>query len=231
MLYYQDIILNKNRYRLYREHKYILHVFNEILRLTSSLDFSIKESIIELKGELKKLDLLLQSHAEHEESKIHSILKIKNSNIFKEAELQHEDHKIYLKKIYNKINLIERMSEIKDIHFLGYEIYLDLRNFFGENLKHFDFEERIIMPELQRLLSDDEIREIDFESYRNMSPEEMIDMLEVLFPHMNSDDKFTFLNDIKTCDPQNFELVLNGIYSIFDENEKNLIFKALLDRA
>lgn len=209
MPYNQDVTLNKDRYRLYREHKYIFYVFSEILQLTSRLDFSVKESITELKSELKKLRLLLQSHAEYEESRIHSILKNQNSYVFKEAESQHHDHKIYLERIDSKINLIENTSKIKDIHFLGYEIYLDLRNFFCENLKHFDFEERIIMPELQRLLSDDEIKEIDFESYRNMSPEEMIDMIEVLFPHMNSDDRFTFLNDIKRCDPQSFEFVKN----------------------
>ncbi len=222
----QDIILNKNRYRLYREHKYIFYVFSELLRLASTLDLSITESLVKFKNELKKLELLLQSHAEYEEGRIHLILKNKNSALFNEAEHQHQDQKLYFEKIKEKINLIDEAKE-NEPHFLSYEIYLDLRNFFSENLNHFDYEERIIMPELQRLLSDDEIREIDQISYRQMLPEQMVDMMEVLFPHMNCEDRFTFLNDIKDCEPKKFELAWNGIDSLFDENEKNNLMKLL----
>ncbi len=111
------------------------------------------------------------------------------------------------------------------MHFLGYELYLDLRNFFGENLDHFDYEERVIMPELQRLLSDDEIKEIDKISYRQMLPEYMVHMMEVLFPHMNCDDRLTFLNDIKTCEPEKFELAWDGISPMLEETERNNLKK------
>lgn len=32
-------------------------------------------------------------------------------------------------------------------------------------------------------------------------------MIEVLFPHMNSDDRFVFQNEIKNCEPEKFKLV------------------------
>jgi hypothetical protein len=50
----------------------------------------------------------------------------------------------------------------------------------------------------------------------------------VLFPHMNSDDKFVFLNDIKSCVPEKFELAWNSVLSIIDENERNNL-KGLLN--
>ena len=223
--------LNKMRYRLYREHKYIFFIFSEILQLESRLDLSAKGSIAKLKDELEKLSTLLQSHAEYEESRIHLILKNKNSPLFHEAEKQHQDQKLHLEMIDKKINLIEHTSKINEIHFMGYEIYLDLRNFFCENLKHFDYEERVIMPELQRLLNDDEIQEIDRISYRQMSPEQMVHMMEVLFPHMNSDDRFVFLDEIKSSEPEKFELAWSGILPMIDENEKNNLKRLLgMDR-
>ncbi len=75
MSFRQGVVLNKDRYRLYREHKYIFYVFCEILQLASSLDFSVKASTEKLRDELTKLSMLLQSHAEYEESRIHLILK------------------------------------------------------------------------------------------------------------------------------------------------------------
>lgn len=227
MPFNQEVTLNKNRYRLYREHKYLFFVFNEILQLASSLDLSTKGATTKLKDELKKLHILLQSHAEYEESRIHLILQNNNSPLFHEAEQQHQDQKHDLAMIDQKINLLEGTSKIDEIHFLSYEIYLDLRNFFCKNLQHFDYEERVIMPELQRLLTDDEIREIDRISYRQMLPEHMVDMMEVLFPHMNSDDRFVFLNEIKSCEPKKFELAWDGIGSIIDENEKNNLRESL----
>jgi hemerythrin-like domain-containing protein len=203
---------NKDRYRLYREHKYIFYVFSEILQLTSSLDFSDKESTTTLKEQLEKLSMLLQSHAEYEESRIHVILKAKNSSLFEEAQEQHQDQKLCLEKLKQKIILIKSKSKMEDINFLGYEFYLDLRNFFCDNLKHFDYEESVIMPELQRLVSDEELKEIDRISYRQMSPEQLIDMMDVLFPHMNNDDRFVFLDEIKSCEPQKFELVYDSIF-------------------
>lgn len=221
-----DIILNKHRYRLYREHKYIFHVFSDLIQSVATLDFSLKESLVLLKSEIMKLEVLLESHAEHEESRIHLILKTRDSQIFAEAENQHRNQKQQFKKLYEKINLIDKADE-NEATFTGYELYLDLRNFFNENLSHFDYEEKIIMPELQRLATDDEIREIDRITYEQMQPEQMIHMMEVLFTHMNCEDKFTFLDDIKDSDPLKFELAWSGIYPLIRENERKELARLL----
>lgn len=222
----QPIILNKNRHRLYREHKYIFHVFTELLRFASTLDLSNKSSQLKLKSEIINLELLLHAHAEYEESRIHKILKNKNSSLVGEAEVQHQEQKQFFVTLNEKINLIESVNN-EEIHLLSYEIYLDLRNFFGENLRHFAYEEQVIMPELQRLCSDDEIREVDNISYRQMLPEQMVDMMKVLFPHMNFEDRFTFLNDIKECEPGKFRLAWDEISSSIEGTERDNLIRAL----
>lgn len=213
-------MLNKDRYRLYREHKYLFYVFSEILRLTALLDLSRAESRETLKNELGQLELLLQAHVEYEESRIHSILKDRHSPLFSEAEHQHRDQKLFFDRLKEKMAFLDGVEE-KEAHFLGYELYLELRKFFGEYLNHFDYEERIIMPELQRLVSDEELREIDQVSYRQMSAEQLVEMMEVLFPHMNYEDRLTFLTEIKNCDPQKLAVAWKGITPFLEENERN----------
>ena len=79
----------------------------------------------------------------------------------------------------------------------GYDFYLSFREFEAKNLEHINEEERIIMPELQRLYTDEELRQgIDFKIYQSMTAEQMFHMLKVLFPQYNVDDKLAFLKDI-----------------------------------
>jgi len=83
---------------------------------------------------------------------------------------------------------------------LGYQLYLWFRKFAGENLLPLHEEETVILPDLQRLYSDEELNQVEFESYRVMTPEDLIHMMQVLFPHMNPEDRLAFLTDIKACD-------------------------------
>ena len=78
----KNISLIRSRHRIYREHKYIFYIFSELLQFVASLDFSEEHLLGELNSKVEELKGLLQSHAEHEESRIHSILKNKNIYVF-----------------------------------------------------------------------------------------------------------------------------------------------------
>jgi hypothetical protein len=77
----------------------------------------------------------------------------------------------------------------------------------GENLLHLHEEETKILPELQRLYTDEELRCVEDATYKIMTCEQMIDMLRILFPHMNALDKESFLEDIKLSQPEKFEKI------------------------
>ncbi len=220
---------NKNlaRYRLYREHKYIFSVFTKLLQLLATLDWAGRETVNKIATELNRLNLLLRAHAEYEEARIHLILKNKGSLLFQKAARQHHEQENCFATLTEKIQAIVNSTEIASKNFLGYELYLEVRKFFSENLDHFDYEEKIIMPELQKLLNDDELREIDYQSYRKMFPEQMIHMMQILFPHMNSDDRFTYLNDIKNCEPEKFVLAWKGIAPMIKSHERKELKKRL----
>ena len=45
----------------------------------------------------------------------------------------------------------------------------------------------------------------------------MVEMIQVLFPHMNTYDRQALLNDIRTLEPEKFKIVLDTIQPTLDE--------------
>jgi len=198
----------KPRYRIYREHKYLFFVFTEFLRQLATVNLTDAAVRADLVTEVENLNSLLKGHAAHEEHNIHSLLHKKGvGDLVTQVEAVHASHGIFLEGMITKINQMAMLDSAQEIHAKGYELYLNIRNFFAENLLHFREEEELLMPALQSLYSDEELREIDRESYRQMSVEELQQMLEVLFPHMNGDDKECFLKDIRDAVPEKFEVL------------------------
>lgn len=207
-------MLIPNRHRLYREHKYICSVFDTMLKQVACMDFSNDAEIADAKNELNNLQQLLLGHAEHEEQQIHQLLKLKQLQVYEIAEIEHQRHHVIFNDMMAKFKAVEKANLLTEKNFLGHEIYLALREFYADNLKHFGYEERVIMPELQKLFSDAELKEIDHASYRQMSADEIFQMISILFPHMNKEDQQVFLADIKASVPDKFAIIWPQIASI-----------------
>ncbi len=101
-------------------------------------------------------------------------------------------------------NLLDAVKTSPDHIEAGYQFYLVYRKFVGDNILHLHEEETKLLPELQRLCTDEELRAIEHPIYDLMTVDEMVEMLQVLFPHMNFSDKCAFLTDIKLAEPQKF---------------------------
>jgi len=225
---YCEVLSMGKRYRLFREHKYIFYVFTNLLQKVAKANFCSHQELLRIKIEINELKLLLISHADYEESRIHLILQEKGSALYQKAAEDHCHQHEFFERIEEKFAVIEcSLNDENEINYQGYEIYLSLRNFFSENLQHFDYEERVLMPELQKLLTDNEIRAIDARSYCEMLPEHMIHMMEVLFPHMNFDDKLVFLRDIKEFEPEKFNIAWEGISRQLAPIDKDKLIKKL----
>ena len=72
---------------------------------------------------------------------------------------------------------------------------------------HLDYEERSLMHELQRLCTDEELGSVDAKTYAVMTSEDMVNMLDVLSPHMNPSDLDFFLADIQRTQAEKYRLV------------------------
>lgn len=199
------------RYQFYREHKYVSFALNDLERLVAKTDFRNQDETQKITTEFHAVVEMLEGHAHYEEEKLHEMLKRKGSTVFEHAEEEHEHYEEMLGNLTNLLKELEGAVGEEERIELGYQFYLAFRKFVGANLLHLDGEETIILPELQRLYTDEELQAVEFDTYEKMTPEEMIHMLEVLFPHMNPVDKEAFLKDIKESQPEKFKIVWDAI--------------------
>jgi hypothetical protein len=189
------------RVKLYREHKYVSFALSELERLIAKTDFTDKAAFIHVQNEWISVKEMLEGHAHHEEHNFHALLEKKGSTIHHEA---HNDHEEQEEAIKNLDHLLDAIKASSDPIEAGYQFYLAYRKFVGDNLLHLHEEETKLLPELQRLCTDEELRALEHATYEIMAVEDMIEMLKVLFPHMNFSDKCAFLTEIQLAEPKKF---------------------------
>ena len=208
------------RVKLYREHKYVSFAVSELERLIAKTDFRDDAALEQIQNEWQSLKEMLEGHAEHEERNFHALLEKKGSTIHHEAHQEHEhleETLIYLQHLLDGIKTSPYRVEA------GYQFYLAYRKFVGENLLHLHEEETKLLPELQRLCTDEELRALEQPTYELMTPADMVEMMQVLFPHMNIADKFAFLTDIRLAQPQKFQEVWKKAHEFLSREEIDII--------
>ena len=191
------------RYQFYREHKYVTFALNDLQRLIGKTDFRVPAAVAKVQHMFDEVMQMLKGHAHYEEECLHVLLKQKNSTIFAHAQADHaqlDGNVASLQKLLEK-TLHGAVAEQVEA---GYQFYLEYMKFVGDNLLHLHEEETILLPELQRLYTDAELKKVEAKTYAIMTVEQMVHMLQVLFPHMNPTDRQAFLSDIKEFQPEKF---------------------------
>ena len=216
------------RYKFYREHKYVSFALNDLERLIAKTDFRDSLEVERIKQEFQAVLQMLKGHAHYENNALHELLRKKGSKVYEHVEQDHKHYDMLLEDLQNKLNGVLESTLEEELLELGYQFYLAFRKFVGENLIHLHEEETIILPELQRLYSDEELRLVEFDTYRRMTVEQMIHMLEVLFPHMNASDREFFLGEIKDSEPEKFSQVWLGIEPKLPSKEREYLAEKLL---
>lgn len=213
------------RYRIYREHKFIISFINDISRKIATTDFLQNSEIKIIKKEITKLANFIIENTEHEIKAFHFLLEAKKSTIHKEIGIE-KDHNSY-ENIFNQwhtdINKIIKTKDEEYKIFLGYNFYLNFRLFEANNLIHLHKEETILMPKLQELYSDQEIRQLEVRAYQIMKIEELLHMVKTLFPYLDANDRLVYIKDIKKEISENkFIKLFNNIIQI-KHNNKTII--------
>jgi hypothetical protein len=211
------------RYKFYREHKYVSFALNDFERKVAKANFREFEEIEALKIELESIIQMLKGHAHYENSKLHELLRKKSSAVYAHIEEDHEKYDQILDRLISKMGKVLTLKNPDERVKTGYQFYLEYRKFVGENLLHLHEEETVILPELQNLYTDDELRAVEFDTYRRMTSDEMVDMIKVLFPHMNPDDKEAFLKDIKDSEPKKFKEIWIQISPYLEKKENGFL--------
>jgi iron-sulfur cluster repair protein YtfE (RIC family) len=215
------------RYKFYREHKYVSYRFDELERLIARADFRRNEELDRVKQAFEELIELLEAHAHYEDTALHVLLKQKNSDVYKHIEQDHEHLDEQITSLRNVLTKISDARTDEDKVEAGYQFYLWFRKFSGDNLLHLHEEETIILPELQRLYSDEELKKVEAATYNIMTVQQLIQMMEELFPQMNPSDWEAFLADIKDAVPGKFVEAWNGIKSTMTPEQQQDFIKKL----
>ncbi len=192
------------RYRFYREHKYVSSALNDLERQIAQTDFANVDEVARIKEAFESLSAMLIMHANYEEERIHRLLSAKDSSVHAHAETDHRDQQAQINAIAQLIQEVLRASGDDDKIEIGHQVYLTYRKFVADNLLHLHEEETVILAELQRLYSDDELRSVAAIAYREMSPDDMMHMVQGLFPHMNKYDRYAFLANMRILEHAKF---------------------------
>jgi hypothetical protein len=195
--------------------------------IVAKTDFRKETQTDLVKQQFDDLLNLLKMHAEHEEKEHISLLKKKGSKLYDLILSEHHEQDILLEELNNCLVQLKTTNGQDTRKQMGYEFYLSYTNFISQYLLHLIHEERVIMPELWGLYSDDELRELTFSTYREMSVGDMEEMLKSLFPYINTCEKEVFLKDIKEGTPEKFEEVWSLVSPTLDSSEKDFITKEL----
>ncbi len=215
------------RYRFYREHKYVSFMLTEYERLLAKTDFTSLSAVNALKEPLNLLHALMSGHAAYENSAIHELLRQKGSTTHQSIEKDHGEHEQQFEAFTIGLANITNCDDEQMRLSLGYIFYLSFRFFVAENLRHIHIEETVIMPELQKYYSDEELSCVEAKTYEHMTSLQMIQMMEHLFPHMDLNDKIFFLGDIKKTQPEKFAYAWLGVVNNFTIDERICIIKKL----
>lgn len=194
------------RYIFYRAHKYVIFAVTELERLIAKTDFTNDSEVKLVATELASIQKMLHFHAKHED-KFHQLLQEKNSHVHHAIEADHQEHSRIFDNLQKKLGAILARGNNDERILLGRDLYLSYREFEAQNLRHLNEEERVLMPELQRLYSDDELMKIEADTYELMTTEDMVHMITVLFPHMNTEDHQAFFHEIEITQPKKFYAV------------------------
>ena len=208
------------RYQFYREHKYVCAAVNDVERLIARTDFRDLKEISKVAEAFEDLKQMLQAHAHYENEKLHTLLSHKHSKVYEHAEKDHIIQDEQLKDIQQSIEHIQKIQMNADRIEQGYQLYLKYRKFAADNLLHLHEEETLILPELQRLYTDAELKKVEAKTYHEMTPDQLVDMMEVLFPHMNPIDREAFLSDIYEAEPDKFMMAWKQIGPTLPEKEQ-----------
>src|SRR5690606_20188734 len=121
-------------------------------------------------------------------------------------EKEHQEHEQAFNDLIHQLENVTTVQNRCEKILMGNEFYLSYCLFYSEMLKHLYDEEKIILPELKALYSDEELAQLQAKTYQQMTPEQMLGMLNVLFPHAITEDMRFFANEMKAAEPEKFEI-------------------------
>lgn len=210
------------RYRIYDAHKLVTSTLSDFSSFVAKADFSVDKTVEKIKTRLTGITQLIHGHANHEDERIHPLLKQKGSSVFEQIEQEHQRHGVIFSALHEILNQTITSGTDKEARLdYGRQFYLEFQRFEAHNLLHQIYEETVIMTELHKLYTDEELSALtEAITYQKMTDEQIAHMLTVLFPQYNPDDREATLIDLKHSTPEKFIAAWTAISPLIEEDER-----------
>ena len=185
----------------------------ELFALTSaagSLDPHDRSDRVELARHVDGVVELLVSHAEHEDAVIQPVLEDRLPTL---AEQIAADHPRIEAQIGEIRELAAAAVDAPDasVRDDAFRVYMELASFTGAYLAHQDFEERDVMPALERAIGPDAVFALNQTIVASIPPDEMAKSLALMIPAMNVDDRAELLGGMQQGAPAE---VFSGVWGL-----------------
>lgn len=221
-------IMKKLRYNFYSHvHRYVRYEMFELSKNMAKIDFRDKLQAISAKEQFDKFKLLMKGHATHEDTTVHQLFREANSTVFQLAETEHKTHDQIIEKMADKLNETLASDCDHTRHLAGYQFYLLLNKFIAESLNHLNLEEQVLMADLHQLYPDEKIRAVTFNTYDHMRPEQLLHMLQTIFPHVNDYEREVFIRDIHESYPKKLKDIWPDVWALLSDNERQYYQESL----
>jgi hypothetical protein len=153
---------------------------------------------------------MLESHAHHEDSHLVPVM----SELLPELNATIErDHATLAARLADLQGWARTAVEAPDGETRGevQRLYIELSSFTSAYLAHQDLEERVVAPELHRVLGPEGVLAIHQAIIAGIPPEEMAASLAIMLPAMNNDDRTELLGGMQAGAPPE---VFAGVWSL-----------------
>jgi len=189
----------------------------ELFALTTSagtLDPHDREGRADLARHVQSVVDLLVLHAEHEDAVIQPVLEAQLPALAAQIATDHPHIEAQIEEIRDLADAVVDAPD-PDVRDDVFRIYMELASFTSVYLTHQDFEEREVMPALERTVGIDEVLTLHQAIVGSIPPDQMMRTLPLMLTAMNIDDRAEVLGGMQAgAPPEAFAGVWNLTRSV-----------------
>jgi len=212
----------------YRDiHKGIRAELFAVTSAAGNLDPSDRADRADLARHVRSVVDLLVAHAGHEDAVIQPVLEAQLPALAAQIATDHPHIESQIVEIRDLADAAVDASdaEARDAVF---RVYIELAAFTSAYLAHQDFEERDVMPALERAVGIDEVVRLHQTTVASIPPDEMMSTLPLMLAAMNIDDRADVLGGMQAgAPPEVFAGVWNLTRSVLTPGDTRALAQRL----
>jgi hypothetical protein len=195
----------------YRDiHKGIRAELFELTTAAGNLDPHDRSGRADLARHVESVVDLLVSHAEHEDTVIQPVLEAQLPALAEQIATDHPRIEAQIEEIRSLADAAVDAADA-DVRDDVFRVYMELASFTSVYLAHQDFEERDVMPALERAIGADGAFALHQAVIASIPPEEMAKTLPLMLRAMNIDDRTEVLGGMQQGAPAE---VFAGVWTL-----------------